>query len=369
MLTAAESVIEYRGGRAVPDRLDRRTHDHYVARARAMLEAFEKGIGKSRRALRRTIHGIFAEEDDCPLKRIRAFMKILDDASVFAAVPGTLRRRLETYGRHAAPDDTGMTAEQLFADHPDFRRLESFAGFASPRRLLSRYNVAQLQAAMYRAEEMVIHLESDYKKAVRNINLARLLHDITPLSSGGYRIVLSGPLSPLHPTSRYGTALARFVPALLACGRWRMRASIIGPWQTRATLAVSAADGYQSHLDPDEPFDSKVEADFAAQFGRRRGGWELIREGRLLYRAQKVCIPDFLLRNDRGDEVLLEIAGFWTPEYLQEKLSTLAVFGDRNLLLAVPEKSPAARVLPAKNTIVYRDRLRAASVLEKLETI
>ncbi len=369
MLTAAESVIEYRGGRAVPDRLDRRTHNHYIDLARTMLESFEKGGGKSRRALRRTIRGIFAAEDDCPRRRIRAFIKILEDASIFAEVPGALRRRLETYGRHTAPGETGMTVEQLFADYPDFRRLESFEGFASPRRLLSRYNVAQLQAAMYRAEQMVIHLASDYKKAVRNINLSRLLHDITPLSSGGYRIVLSGPLSPLHPTSRYGGSLARFIPALLACGRWRMRASIIGPWQTRAMLAVSAADGYRSHIDPDEQFDSKVEADFAEQFGRRRGGWELIREGRLLFRAQKVCIPDFLLRNDRGDEVLLEIAGFWTPEYLEEKLRTLAVFSDRNLLLAVPEHSPAARVLPAKNTIVYRERLRAAAVLEKLDTI
>jgi predicted nuclease of restriction endonuclease-like RecB superfamily len=64
--------------------------------------------------------------------------------------------------------------------------------------------------------------------------------------------------------------------------------------------------------------------------------------------------------------VLVEIVGFWTPEYLRAKLQTLAAFRDRRILLAV-----AARVksqlpeLPAE-AIAYRTSLAIKDVLERL---
>ena len=47
---------------------------------------------------------------------------------------------------------------ELFADVIDFHQLETFNGYPNPRALLSRYNVAQVQAALFSAVSMDIHV-------------------------------------------------------------------------------------------------------------------------------------------------------------------------------------------------------------------
>jgi predicted nuclease of restriction endonuclease-like RecB superfamily len=134
-----------------------------------------------------------------------------------------------------------------------------------------------------------------------------------------------------------------------------------------ASLDLSAADGLSSHLPTPEAFDSHVEESFAQKWGNEpRDGWTLLREGEILHSGQKVFVPDFALRHADGRIVLVEIVGFWTPEYLRAKLQTLAAFRDRRILLAV-----AARVksqlpeLPAE-AIAYRTSLAIKDVLERL---
>lgn len=56
---------------------------------------------------------------------------------------------------------------ELFADVIDFHQLESFAGYPQPRALLSRYNVAQIQAALFSAVSMDIDVTTDFKRILR----------------------------------------------------------------------------------------------------------------------------------------------------------------------------------------------------------
>ena len=97
-----------------------------------------------------------------------------------------------------------------------------------------------------------------------------------------------------------------------------------------------------------------------------RDGWKLIREGEVLYQGQKVFVPDFVFRHDDGRTVLLEIIGFWTPEYLEAKLATLRAFGKHSILLAVAES--IRRNLPAVSAeiIPYKSTLKVNDVLEHL---
>jgi len=67
----------------------------------------------------------------------------------------------------------------------------------------------------------------------------------------------------------------------------------------------------------EESYDSSVEEEFATQ-SESREGWELVREPDPLPVGRQVMIPDFLLRKN-GLEVYLEVVGFWTPEYLEDK--------------------------------------------------
>src|SRR5437016_3487879 len=106
-------------------------------------------------------------------------------------------------------------------------------------------------------------------------------------------------------------------------------------WLVR--LDLSPEDRLHSHLPAPEEFDSRVEEQFARRWGDKRDGWSLQREGEILDQGQKVFVPDFILRHDDGRTVLLEIVGFWTPEYLQAKFQTLQAFQEHRILLAVAQ--------------------------------
>jgi predicted nuclease of restriction endonuclease-like RecB superfamily len=405
-----------------------------------MLAVYRTGIGRQRRELHRQIEAIFADEPDCPLRRIEAFCKLLDDASVFGADAGgtAAKLRLEVFSRAARlhplvqePDQLFEHAEEaaknrlaqelgtpwdeieqgLYTDVIAYQQLGEFTGYPDATAFLSRYNVAQLQACLYRAESMTVTATQDLKTIIRYAKLAKLLHDITrstgilPVSGlanaiprvGGpssmgvppmnekdthgqdargthgqdgratYRITFTGPASVLRETRRYGVSFARFLPALLACKGWTMEAVLQTPWKTPAQLVISDADRFTSHLPPPEEFDSSVEQALADKFGPKRDGWQLIREGDILHEHQKTFIPDFTFRHEDSTQVFLEIVGFWTPEYLAHRRETLHQFRRHRILLAVPERSLREGATITDNVLVYKTTLKLPPLLAALE--
>ena len=396
MLTSEQSIVEFRAGRAIPDRLTQSTHQHYLEYAEKMLGIYRNGIGQQRRWLHRQIEALFAEEPDCPVRRIQAFCKLLDDKSTFDSDPEGQAARLrlkvfseagrfqplvkqadrlfehdETKVKARLSEELGISWDQieqnLYSDVIAFQRLKQFEGYASASALLSRYNVAQLQACLYRAESVVVSATDDFKTILRYAKLAHLLHDIVRLGPSRYRISFSGPASVLHETRRYGVNFAKFLPALLACKGWEMTAIVKTPWNQSTKLILSAKDGFSSHLPAPEEFDSTVEESFAKKFGQKRDGWQLLREGEILHHHQKTFIPDFTFRHDSGAEVLMEIVGFWTPEYLAHRRSTLQQFRDQRILIAVPESSLQEHASVGDNVIVYKTALKLKPVIEALE--
>ena len=396
MLTSEHVIVDYSAGRAIPDRLDRGRHGHYLEHARRVLEVYRHGAGRPRRELHRRVEAVFAAEPDCPTRRIQAFCKLLDDKSSYQSDPrgqaSRLRIRLfSAAGRYhplvTRPDrlfehgeaevkarlaaELSMTwpqiEEGLYSDVAAHQRLEAFEGYADAAALLARYNVAQLQACLFRARSMTVEADDDFKTILRYAKLARLLHEIAPAGPGRYRMTFSGPASVLRQTRRYGVNLARFLPALLACKHWRMNAVIDTPWKTTATLALTSRDGFSAHLPSPEEFDSKVEENFAARFGPQRDGWTLVREGEVLHDRQVVFVPDFLFRHDDGTRVLMEIVGFWTPEYLESKRQTLRRFARHRILIALPERSLRPSARPGPGVVPYKTALKVKPVLEALD--
>ena len=402
MLTREHAIAEYDGGRVVPDRLDQHRHARYADYAERMLSVYRRGAGRTRRDLHRDVRAVFAEEPDCPTRRIEAFCKLLDDASVYqrdrrgaaAALRQTVFRqaaashplvtsadRLFGHEEQAVKAqiaaDLNTTWEEidagLFSDIIEFHRLREFTGYAGGRALLSRYNVAQVQAALFDAVQMTVWASDDFKTILRYAKLARLLHSICRESDGRYVIRLDGPASVLRETRRYGAAMARFLPALVACRDWRMHALVRArgrAWVNR--LELSPADGLTSHLPPPEEFDSSVEESFAAKWGEGpREGWSLVREGEILFRGQHVFVPDFALHHADGRRLPLEIIGFWTPEYLEAKLKTLRLFQDEPILIALadsPRQQAMAEQCQADHVVVvrYKSALTVKSVLDAL---
>jgi len=258
---------------------------------------------------------------------------------------------------------------ELYADVIDFQRLTAFEGYADGQALLRRYNVAQVQACLYRCEQMAVQATGDFKTILRYAKLARLLHEIRRLGPSKYRIELSGPASLLRQTRRYGVSFARFVPALLACRGWTVQALVRTPWGGKARLVLSSRDGIHSHLPPPEEFDSTLEEKFAAKFGPERDGWHLLREAEIVHEGQTAFVPDFVFRHDDGTAVLFEIVGFWTPEYLAAKRATLRRFRHHNILVAVAERSLRPGAVIPDDVVVYKTALKIGPVMEALERI
>jgi predicted nuclease of restriction endonuclease-like RecB superfamily len=80
-----------------------------------------------------------------------------------------------------------------------------------------------------------------------------------------------------------------------------------------------------------------------------------------------LIFPDFLVQHrlERGRRFLLEILGFWTPEYVDRKLRRLRAAGITNLILAVDEERGCAddALPPDARVIGYRRRIDPLDIL------
>ncbi len=397
MLTREHAIAEYESGTVRPDWLTRQRHAHYERFAEAMLAIYRNGIGRTREQLHQSVHALFDDETECPIRRIDAFCKLLDEKSEFDRDRrgSAARLRQVVFQRAALKHPLVKSADQLFesdearvkreiagdlgkpwreierslfSDVIQFHLLTAFTGYESPADLLARYNVAQCQAVLYDAVSMTVWAREDFKAILRYAKLARLMHTIARQSDGQYLIHFDGPASVLRQTRRYGVAFAKFLPALLACSSWKMKAVIRhhrSHWQN--LFRLSPGDGLKSHLPPPEEFDSRLEARFADRWGGEpREGWRLIREGEILHKQQKVFVPDFAFEHDGGASVLMEIVGFWTPEYLEAKRESLKSFPEQRILLAVADSVDWPDSMPGHSIIRYRTAVKVNDVLDQL---
>ncbi len=397
MLTRELAIADFESGRVFPDRLTRRRHARYEDYAGRMLLVYQNGVGRTRRDLHRSVHSVFTDEPDCPLRRIDAFCKLLDEAGRFhrdkRGQAAELRRQVfhqaaewhplvaradrlferdEATVKATIAERLGATWDdidgRLFSDVIEFHRLEQFTGYADGRALLARYNVAQSQAALFDAVQMTIWCQDDFKTVLRYAKLAKLMHTIRRAGDDQYVLRFDGPASVLRETRRYGARMARFLPALIACRGWRMSALVQsrGGWRNR--LELSPHDGLTSHLPPPEEFDSDVERAFAEKWGTdAREGWTLSREAEILYRGQQVFVPDFVFRHADGRRALLEIIGYWTAEYREAKKKTLALFADEPIVLAVAEAVGQEAASWPPGAIRFKTALRIKDVLVRLD--
>lgn len=226
----------------------------------------------------------------------------------------------------------------LYADLPENHQLATFAA-PSPNELLLRYNVALAQAMLYRCEVLRLsvyrNLPVRYKQLFKFIKFYRLIHTIEGDVDAGYEIGLDGPVSMFRHSQKYGLQMAIFLPALLLCTRWSMQADILRKDGRRQHFVLDDQSGLVSHYKDQTLYDSLLEETFAARFAKAKTAWQLERESEVVNLKETVMIPDFTFRHPDGRTALLEIMGYWRPEYLRRKLEKLRQAQRRDLLVAV----------------------------------
>lgn len=300
---------------------------------------------------------------------VRGLAKVLADAATFTPLvtplaPAMLRERLFVHGPvFATPqlfdpraryevvqgvaDELGISSEQvettLFADRPATYLLTDAGPEWMPAGLLARYNLELARGVLYWALHIRIEAASNYKDLWKYIKFFKLMFWAEPKREGGYRIDLDGPISPfVSSTTRYGRQMAAFLPALLLCEQWRLLARVRPPQaQGEMNYQLDSTSSLRSFFKSSGLFDSRLEADFAGEFeqkmGSKRGHWRLTRESEVLLLGDTVMIPDFTLVDDQDEsrKIIIELVGFWHPEYLRRKIEKVRAANCAHLLLLV----------------------------------
>ena len=341
-------------------------NQHWLATAAELIALFADHENESRETWDAALEAYEGERIDYIV--IRGLAKVLCDAASFEMIdlpisPMEVRQAVFALGPVFSEPDLFhqqnadavyvAAAEQLhiepewieaalFADRPGEYLLADAGPDWTPADLIQRYNLELARGVLYWASELRIDIHDTYKDFWRYLKLFKLMFWASPLAEGGYSVVLDGPISPfVKSTTRYGRQFAAFLPAMFLCQRWSMDADIHLDGQ-KFRYELNEQIPLVSHFRGSGEFDSQWEADlateFAAKFGDERGKWILSREDEVLLLGDTVMLPDFSFTHKKdGRRALVEIVGFWHPEYLRRKVAKVREAKRQDLILVVYE--------------------------------
>lgn len=377
-----------------------------LAAAESAIDLFQSAVGKTQGTLDGELHIWEGEGTDYRIKRGLAHI-LRNSFSEFEIVspldPDELRDRLFTLAAttpntpNNAKTHLSILAAQLtqeldrdvepihiqqglYADLKENRILTSFDA-PTAEALLHRYNLSQVQGIFYKASHVVVHLHrndpGEYKLMFKYLKLFRLMTYIEGEADQGFTITIDGPASLFKASTRYGVDIAKLIPAILHVTRWQLTAKL--QWKNPYTKSAqeksfSLADTCDlvSHYPPGKPYDSMLEQAFAEKWSKTKTEWRLEREVDLIPIPGSVMIPDFRVVHPDGRVFLLEIVGYWRPEYLRKKFYQARQAENRNLVLAISERLNLEKAgvdvtdTPAK-VVWFKDKLQPKAVLEAIE--
>ncbi|MBD1912266.1 MULTISPECIES: DUF790 family protein [unclassified Leptolyngbya] len=405
MLPSDLLINRVRGETLEPKRLE--LNGKHRAIATDLITLFQNHVGQTQGELENQLRELEGEETDFKVKRGLAHLLKSEAFSQFDIVsplePQELRQRIFAMSAHAAPIPQNATAtlstlanhlsteldrevlpaeiqRGLYADLRENRILTSFDA-PEPDALLHRYNLSQVQGIFYKATHIRINAHrndpGEYKLLFRYLKLFGLMTYIEGDADHGFTLTIDGPASLFSTSTRYGTDLAKLLPALLHVTKWSLAAELqvkdsYTQKRTTRRFTLQSDCGLVTHYPPGKPYDSMLEASFADRWDDLKSDWKLEREVDLIPIPGSVMIPDFRLVHADGRSFLLEIVGYWRPEYLRKKFSQVRQSGSDNLILAISERlnleKAGVRVdnIPAR-VVWFKEKLKPKDVLAALE--
>jgi predicted nuclease of restriction endonuclease-like RecB superfamily len=393
------------GEEVVPKRLP--INPRNLEMAATLIRIFQQAQGSTQGELDRQLQELEGDSTDYRIKRGLAHLLRSDAFSTFEIVspldPQQLRQRVFALSAQAVPlpqtaaHTFSILAERLsqelghevlpaqirtglYADLSENRILTQFDA-PTPEALLHRYNLSQVQGIFYKASQIRIQAHrndpGEYKLLFRYLKLFGLMTYIEGDADHGFTISIDGPTSLFKPSTRYGLDIAKLLPALLHVTKWSLAADL--HWRDQYTkeekskrFTLDSGCELVSHYPPGKPYDSFLELSFAERWDSLNSDWRLEREVDLIPIPGSVMIPDFRLVHPDGRSFLLEIVGYWRPEYLRKKFSQVRQSGRDDLILAISERLNLEKAgvnfsnTPA-HVIWFKDKLSPKAVLDILE--
>ncbi|MGI8934074.1 MAG: DUF790 family protein [Phormidesmis sp.] len=397
-------IHKYSGDSLVPKKLAIKPQN--LSAAQTLIDIFQNAVGQTQGNLDRQLQALEGEDTDYRVKRGLAHI-LRNSFGNFEIVsplePELLRDRIFTLAATAIPSPTAAQGHRatlsaqltqeldrevepvhiqqgLYADLKENRILTSFDA-PTPEALLHRYNLSQVQGIFYKASHVVLNLHrndpGEYKLMFRYLKLFRLMTYIEGEADQGFTVTIDGPASLFKASTRYGVDIAKLVPAILHVTRWQLTATL--QWKNPYTktaqekhFSLGDTCDLVSHYPPGKPYDSMLEQAFAEKWAKTKTEWQLEREVDLVPIPGSVMIPDFRLVHPDGRTYLLEIVGYWRPEYLRKKFYQVRQASHENLILAISERlnlekaGVDTRDTPA-TLVWFKDKLQPKAVLKAIE--
>ncbi|MDB4986963.1 MAG: hypothetical protein JWN04_2141 [Myxococcaceae bacterium] len=271
----------------------------------------------------------------------------------------------------------GLTPDLLLrALHADLRQAQVVKSFVpvTPERLVHGYDLAQKQAVLLRAIEVVaeVHCRDPYayRALFRKLKFFRLLHRIEALDSGGYRIRIDGPFSMFTSASKYGLELALALPALLACDQHKITSSI--RWGKERLPLTFVIEG-TARAQGDEPARLPDEVDgLLARFAALGSAWSCEPASDILaLPGIGLCVPDLrFVHGETGEVAYLEVMGYWSREAVWKRVELCDKGLSQRVIFAVSTRLRVSEEVLGDATsselYVYKGALSAREVLRRL---
>ncbi len=390
MLPSDLLLVQKRKGRIWPRLAN--LSDENLEVAQRIIQAYEDHIGEKKYVLEEELSEL--ESLGFDYRFVRGLSVLLDRRSDFKCDvdydPVDLRRQVFQATRRlglptSAKDrnqiiesvaskmelSTNTLEKALYADLDSELVLTEFEPIL-PSQLIENYNVALTQTLLFNSTELRFTASGNWQKIFYTVKKLGLIYDVFRKDSFWVRI--DGPASLFKLTRRYGTALAKLLPTIVANQEWRVEAKIFWKYSNRIyDLEIwSSRHGiiFGHPLGLSVSFDSSVEERFASQFEALDSGWCLRREPEPVPAGRYVIIPDFSFERDRV-KVFMEVVGFWTTEYLRRKIEKLKRV-NVDMIIAVDENLACEKLTKLEksgrlNIIYYRNKIALSPILRHLE--
>jgi predicted nuclease of restriction endonuclease-like RecB superfamily len=369
MLTGKLVRVRFARDRIVPHYLDA-ADPGWLETAERLLELFRGQEGRTRGELEADLDEAFGDD---PSQLVpQGLAKLLEDRCEFEVVsghpPAELRdavfraaakqRQEDVSAENPRPpfDREAVLAEVaggleltpaevdrgLFADLKSEQRLVKFKDL-SAERLLQRYNVALAQAVLLRSIRVLVTVRNEppqrYRQLLRYVKFHRLTCEMEKVGPDSYRLALDGPLSLFAATQKYGLQLALFLPAVLLCRDFELKADLRwGPQRRPKTFQITSRDGLVSHLTDAGSYVPAELGMFVELFRKRVAAWDIIEETEIYPLGSGFWVPDFqLVHKETGLIVRLEVLGFWRRASAERHLERLRQHVREPFLLAVSD--------------------------------
>ncbi|RUM34356.1 MAG: translation initiation factor IF-2 [Archaeoglobus sp.] len=354
--------------------------------AEKIIEIFKSGLGKKYGEVMTALKRL---ENADNYKKLRGFVRVLETHCVERAcsfadtdlepykvrlflfergfvTSKSERDRIISYAAKYFNVDPDDVEKAMYADREE-ELIISKVDEIDANKLIKMYNLSLLQTALFNSTTMKFEVEGNYKYVFRAIKFLGLMYDI--LKAGKMtEVEVIGPASTVKMTKKYGTSMAKLLPYIISAEKWKIDAKIL----EGDRLYELKVDSSLKHMFPEfklgDTYDSSLEEEFYRRM--RNLGYLVEREPGVIDAGGKAFVPDFAVwREGWSDKVYIEIAGFWTENYIKRKIEKVKNSGVPLIVVAREEFGDSCDVGSKPEVVLFSKRINYGEVVRAINRI